>query len=34
MKSFGSSMILANISFAESTLTPGMKASMDIAVLE
>jgi len=27
-------MLVANIAFAQSTLTPGIKASMDIAVLE
>lgn len=34
MKSFAISMLAANIAFAQSTLTPGIKASLDIAVLE
>jgi hypothetical protein len=34
MKSFALSMVAANFAFAQSTLTPGMKAAMDITILE
>jgi hypothetical protein len=34
MKSFALSMVAANFAFGQSTLTPGMKAAMDITILE
>jgi hypothetical protein len=34
MKGFIATMLAANVAFAQSTLKPGIKAAMDITVLE